>query len=64
MNRMCFDTTSGVIEDKVDYCWLTKEDAMVSSKVAAAAAAVAAASNKDWATVKEKEADEETDAGA
>jgi hypothetical protein len=44
---MCFDATSDEREDRVDCCCLTKEDAMVSLKVAVAAAAVDAASIKD-----------------
>ena len=61
---MCFDATSDVIDAEVNSYGFKKEDAMVTSMVAVAAAAVEAASNKDYATVKEKEADAETDAGA
>ena len=60
---MCFDATSDVIDAGVNSYGFKKEDAMVTSMVAVAAAAVDAASNKDWATVKEKAADGETDAG-
>ena len=47
MDRMRFDATSDEREDRVDCCGFNKEDAMVTSMVAAAAAAVEAASNKD-----------------